>query len=56
MGFPTRQRVWDRLATDLKPLHLAEVTRTIDLAALPAAFDDFIAGRAKGRTVVRVGA
>ncbi|HEY0879125.1 MAG TPA: oxidoreductase [Zeimonas sp.] len=53
-GFPTRQRVWDRLATDLKPRHLHEVVRTIDLRDLPTAFDDFIRGRVKGRTVVRV--
>ncbi len=56
MGFPTRQRVWDRLATDLKPRHLGAITRTIDFDALPAAFDDFIHGRVKGRTVVRIGA
>ena len=56
MGFPTRQRVWDRLATDLRPRNLAAVTRTIDFDALPAAFDDFIQGRVKGRTVVRIGA
>lgn len=54
MSFPTRQRVWDRLATDLRPAHLAEITRSIGLAELPDAFDDFIQGRAKGRTVVRV--
>jgi alcohol dehydrogenase len=54
MGFPTRQRVWDRLATDLKPRRLAEIARTIDLAQLPGAFDDFVQGRVKGRTVVRV--
>jgi acrylyl-CoA reductase (NADPH) len=56
MGFPTRQRVWDRLAGDLKPRHLAEVTRTIDLAQLPQAFDAFVQGKVKGRTVVRIGA
>lgn len=56
MGFPTRQRVWDRLATDLKPRHLAEITRTIAFDDLSAAFDDFIHGRVKGRTVVRIGA
>lgn len=55
MGFPTRQ-VWDRLATDLKPRHLAAITRTIAFDELPAAFDDFIHGRVKGRTVVRIGA
>ena len=55
MGFPTRQRVWDRLATDLKPRQLAAVTRTIGFDALPTAFDDFIHGRVKGRSVVRIG-
>ncbi len=54
IGFPTRQRVWDRLASDLKPRHLHEITRTIEFGQLPAAFDDFIAGKVKGRTVVRV--
>jgi acrylyl-CoA reductase (NADPH) len=55
IGFPTRQRVWDRLASDLKPRHLAALTRAIDFAELPHAFDAFIQGRAKGRTVVRIG-
>lgn len=56
MGFPTRQRVWDRLATDLKPRHLAAVTRTIAFDDLPNAFDAFIKGEIKGRTVVDIGA
>ncbi|QID18736.1 oxidoreductase [Nitrogeniibacter mangrovi] len=56
MGFPTRQRVWERLAGDLHPRHLAAVTRVIEFDALPAAFEDFIAGRIRGRTVVRIGA
>ena len=56
MGEPTRSRVWQRLATDLKPRCLAGVTRTIDFDQLPGAFDDYIQGRVKGRTVVRIGA
>lgn len=56
MSFPARQRVWERLATDLKPRHLAAITRTIGFDDLPGAFDDFIHGRVKGRTVVRIGA
>jgi acrylyl-CoA reductase (NADPH) len=55
MGFPTRQRVWERLATDLKPRHLAEVTRIISLDELPTAFEPYILGEIKGRTVVRIG-
>lgn len=54
IGFPMRQRLWDRLAGDLKPAHLHRITRTIGLQALPAAFDDYIQGRAKGRTVVAI--
>lgn len=54
LSFPTRQQVWDRLASDLKPLHLQEITRTIELERLHVAFDDFLHGRVKGRTVVRV--
>ncbi|AYH42342.1 oxidoreductase [Azoarcus sp. DN11] len=54
MEFPTRQRVWDRLASDLKPRHLAAVTRTIAFDDLPAAFDAYIKGAVKGRTVVRI--
>jgi len=53
-AMPVRQRAWQRLATDLKPAHLGEMTRVIDFDALPHCFDDFIAGRAKGRTVVRI--
>ena len=56
MGFPTRQRVWDRLAADLKPKHLGAVTRTIAFDELPGAFDAFIKGEIKGRTVVKIGA
>jgi alcohol dehydrogenase len=56
MGEPTRSRVWQRLAGDLKPRRLAGVTRTIDFDQLPGAFDDYIKGRVKGRTVVRIGA
>ncbi len=55
-AMPVRQRAWQRLASDLKPAHLAEMTRVIDFDALPNAFSDFIAGHAKGRTVVRIGA
>ena len=56
IGEPIRSRVWARLATDLKPRHLSEVTRTIGFDELPGAFTDYIKGRIKGRTVVRIGA
>lgn len=51
---PRRSQVWQRLAGDLRPRHLAMMTRTIDFARLPEIFDDFIQGRSKGRIVVRI--
>ncbi|RLJ64710.1 oxidoreductase [Sulfurisoma sediminicola] len=55
-GEPYRHGVWQRLATDLKPKHLAAMTRTIAFADLPQVFDDFIQARAHGRVVVEIGA
>jgi len=51
-AMPLRQHVWQRLATDMKPRHLAGLTRTIAFDLLPTVFDDFIKGKAKGRIVV----
>ncbi len=50
-----RQRVWQRLASDLKPRHLDRiVTSEIPLGDLPAAFDAYIEGGVTGRAVVRI--
>lgn len=50
-----RLKVWDRIATDLKPKHLRLIaSRTVPFAELPAAFDDYLAGRVVGRAVVRI--
>jgi acrylyl-CoA reductase (NADPH) len=53
----TRRELWRRLAGggDLHPRHLDEVTQTIDFDDLPDAFEAFLAGGSKGRTVVRIG-
>ncbi|MDP1907661.1 MAG: oxidoreductase, partial [Hyphomicrobium sp.] len=57
---PQRAQVWQRLATDMRPAHLApgaaRMVRDIAFADLPVAFDDFIQGRAKGRVVVNIAA
>jgi putative YhdH/YhfP family quinone oxidoreductase len=49
---PLREEVWRRLATDMRPAHLKEMCRTIAFEELPAAFDDFINARVRGRIVV----
>ncbi|MCI0400398.1 MAG: oxidoreductase [Gammaproteobacteria bacterium] len=48
-----RNRIWERLATDLAPRHLdAIASRRVGLKDLPNAFDALLKGAAKGRTVV----
>lgn len=51
---PLRRKVWARLATDLKPLHLSRIAYTIGLDALPAQFEKMIEGKARGRAVVKL--
>jgi len=51
-----RLKVWQRIATDLRPRHLERIcARTIDFDALPAAFPDYLAAQVQGRTLVRIG-
>jgi len=51
-----RDRVWQRLASDLRPRHLDKiVTRRIEFDELPSVFDAFINGEVVGRTVVEIG-
>jgi acrylyl-CoA reductase (NADPH) len=55
IGEPYRHGVWQRLASDMRPPHLATMARQIAFDELPATFDQYIAGHAKGRVVVAVG-
>jgi putative YhdH/YhfP family quinone oxidoreductase len=48
----TRQALWNRLATDLRPRHLDLVAREITLADLPDAIATILQGRLHGRLVV----
>jgi putative YhdH/YhfP family quinone oxidoreductase len=50
-----RRRIWDRLATDLRPRSLGEQCREVTLDTLDEALDGIVAGDARGRWVVRVG-
>jgi putative YhdH/YhfP family quinone oxidoreductase len=49
---PLRTRIWQRLASDLKPRHLKRIARPIRFDGLPQAFDDLIEAKAVGRMVV----
>jgi putative YhdH/YhfP family quinone oxidoreductase len=51
---PLRQKVWERLAGDLKPRHLRDMVTTVSLEALPPVFDRLMQSQARGRTVVKL--
>jgi len=53
---PLRQEVWRRLAGDMRPAHLKEMTRTIPIEELPRAFEGLLKGAARGRIVVDLAA
>jgi len=51
---PLRRKVWQRLATDLKPRHLAEIANTIQLSELGDYFGKMLKGGIRGRAVVKI--
>ena len=53
---PQRRQVWQRLASDMRPRHLAQMTRTIPFEELPKVFNDFLEAKIRGRIVVDMAA
>jgi acrylyl-CoA reductase (NADPH) len=51
-----RRALWARLASDYRPRGLGEDLTEVDLDGLTDALDAVVAGRARGRWIVRVGA
>jgi putative YhdH/YhfP family quinone oxidoreductase len=50
--YATMARLWQRLATDLRPKHLERIARRIRFDELESAFDDLLAAKVTGRQVV----
>ncbi|MEK6720954.1 MAG: acryloyl-CoA reductase [Chloroflexota bacterium] len=50
-----RRRIWGRLAVDLRPRALGEAITEVTLDGLEPALDGILAGRARGRWIVRIG-
>lgn len=50
-----RERIWQRLARELRPPHLDAVTHAIPFSQLEQAFVDMMQGRSHGRIVVKIG-
>ena len=52
---PLREKVWSRLARDLKPTAMETiVSRTVAFDDMPDLFSDYIEGNITGRTVVKI--
>jgi acrylyl-CoA reductase (NADPH) len=51
-----RQAAWERLARDLQPAILDELTQVVSLARIPELSRQIIAGQVRGRVVVDLGA
>ncbi len=52
---PLREKVWSRLAADLKPKALGLIVqRTVKFDDLPNVFDEYIEGQITGRTVIKI--
>jgi putative YhdH/YhfP family quinone oxidoreductase len=52
----TRKMLWDRLAHEWKPPHLDEIIRReVPLDGMEPVFEQMLAGKSLGRTVVRIG-
>jgi acrylyl-CoA reductase (NADPH) len=54
MPIEPRRALWGRLATDLRPRGLEDCVTEVDLDSIEPALDAIVAGRARGRWVVRV--
>jgi NADPH2:quinone reductase len=53
--YDIREEVWARLATDLRPRHLDDLlTKTVSMEQLPEIFEQMLAGRITGRTLVAI--
>lgn len=55
LSIEERRRIWQRLATDLKPRHLDKILRLTPFADLPSAFQNMIDSKITGRLVVEIG-
>ena len=56
MPMPRRKLAWERLARDLDMDRLKLMTKTIELGEVTTAAADILAGKVRGRLIVRIGA
>lgn len=50
----TRQTVWERAASDLKPEHLDDIVQEVSLEGLQGALDEILESKVRGRVLLRL--
>lgn len=53
-AMPLRKMIWQRLASDLRPLHLADATQCVAFSELSQVFLPMLQGKSRGRSVVAI--
>lgn len=51
---PLREHLWQRMGSDLRPRHLADIAQVKPFDQLPVLMQEVVGGRIKGRTVIAV--
>ena len=51
---PLREKVWQRLGSDLKPRRLKSIVTTVDFAELPGVFEKVMNAKMRGRAAVKI--
>jgi NADPH2:quinone reductase len=51
---PLRKMIWQRLATDLHPMHFADMVQRIHFNDLPQVFQPMVQGKSRGRVLVEI--
>ncbi|HUX90799.1 MAG TPA: oxidoreductase [Gallionellaceae bacterium] len=55
-AMPVRQKIWHRLANDLRPQQLDLLAHTVSFEQLPQVFPKMLSGESRGRTVIKIAA
>lgn len=53
-AMPLREKIWQRLSGELRPVSLEQCSQSILLPQLPEVFGEMLQGRSRGRTVVNI--
>lgn len=53
-SMPLREKIWQRMATDLRPKHLQIIAQTATFDKLPEVFQKILSAKIRGRVVIKL--